>query len=96
MTCMLCADIKIEPKAGGLAPAPAPPPPNVTTPQDNNQGDTTFQEQSECKTMSRRFLLDIGELEEEDSVDDVSGAGDAMNCGNFKVDQVRFYISIYR
>lgn len=96
-----CADIKIEPKAGGFA--LTTPPPNGTMPdmnqtqQDNNtQGDEIFQEESECRTMSRRFLLDIGELEEEDSVDDVSGAGDAMNCGDYMVDQVLIEINNMR
>ena len=39
--------------------------------------------------MSRRFLLGEQVLDEEDSVNDVSAAGNLMNCGNLQVDQVR-------
>lgn len=36
----------------------------------------------------RRFLLGEEVLEEEDSTYDFSGAGGAMNCDDFKVDEV--------
>lgn len=60
---------------------------NSTTPALDN----TFTEQSECVAMSRRFLLGEEVLEEEDGVDDISGAGNGMNCGNLMVDEVRSY-----
>ena len=38
--------------------------------------------------MSRRFLLNDEVLEVEDSVEDISGAGNFMNCGDLLVEQV--------
>lgn len=38
--------------------------------------------------MSRRFLLNDELLEVEDSVEDISGAGNFMDCGDLLVEQV--------
>lgn len=40
--------------------------------------------------MSRRFLLGDQVLEEEDDAqEDISGAGNGMNCGNKEIEEVR-------
>lgn len=66
-------------KAPEPAPVPASPP----------QGDLMVEEDA-CMSRSRRFLLGEDVLEVEDGVDDISGAGNAMNCGNLVVAQVSF------